>query len=75
KTYADRNAQLEREWRASFQSAVEQTKRILDAAQQQKYDQILKRQEAERASHEREQQNRRAADEQQRATSRPGADR
>jgi LTXXQ motif family protein len=74
KSYAEHNAQLERESRASFQSAVEQTKRILDPAQQQKYDQILKRQEAERASHEREQQNRRAADEQQRATSRPGAE-
>jgi Spy/CpxP family protein refolding chaperone len=60
RTYADRNAAMEREWRGKYQESVERTKDILTADQRKKYDEILKRQE-----------NRRADD---RATSRPGSD-
>lgn len=43
KAYADGMAQLEAEWRARFQRAVEQTRAILTPEQQAKYELILSR--------------------------------
>lgn len=79
RAHAERVAQIDGELRASWQGGVEETRKILTPEQQKKYDEFLKRREADRASgrdHDREQQNReqqnRRADE--RATSRPGAE-
>jgi len=70
KAYADRNAAMEKEWRASFQAAVERTKQILTPEQRRRYEELLRSREAERAAREHEQGRR--VDE--RATSRPGTD-
>lgn len=67
KTYTERSGALEREWRASFQSAIERTKAMLTSEQRTKYEEILKRHEAERKERE---QGRRSNDS---ATSRPAA--
>ncbi len=66
-TYTKRTDALQEEWRSSFQSAVEKTKQILTPEQRTKYEDLLKRQEAERSSRDRE-QGRKVDD---RATSRP----
>lgn len=60
KTYADRNAALEQAWRSNYQNSVAETKKILNPEQRKKYEEILKKQENRRAE--------------ERATSRPGAD-
>jgi hypothetical protein len=67
KAYADRNAALEKEMRASYEASVEKTKQILTPEQREKYEEILKKQAADRAARDRE-QGRRVED---RATSRP----
>src|SRR5258706_5224053 len=68
KTYAERNAAMDREWRNSYLAAVERTKQILTVEQRNKYEELLKNREAEHAARERE-TGRRVDD---RATSRPG---
>jgi Spy/CpxP family protein refolding chaperone len=68
KTYAERNAAMDREWRNSYLAAVERTKQILTSEQRNKYEELLKNREAEHAARERE-TGRRVDD---RATSRPG---
>jgi len=68
KTYADRNAAMEREWSNSYHAAVERTKQILTVEQRRKYDELLERHGPPHGSHEHE-TGRRVDD---RATSRPG---
>jgi Spy/CpxP family protein refolding chaperone len=77
RTHTERQAEIERELRASWQNGVEETRMILTPEQRTKYDEFLKRREADRAGgrdrdREQQQQNRRADE---RATSRPGAER
>jgi len=48
KNYTDQTAALEREWRGSFQTAVERTKEVLTPEQRVKYEEMLKRHESER---------------------------
>ena len=43
RAYADGNEQLERDMRANFESAVKQTKAMLDDEQRARYEQILER--------------------------------
>jgi uncharacterized membrane protein len=69
--YLDRQAEMEKEWRASFQTAVEKTKRILTPEQGRKYEDFLKKREAERGSRPEHDSNRRAEG---RATSRPASE-
>ena len=74
RVHAQHMTDLEKELRASWQKGVEETREILTAEQRVKYEEFLKRREAERASgggHDQQQQNRRA---EERATSRPGAE-
>ena len=54
KMYADRMSGMEKEWRASFTAAVEKTKQILTPEQRQKYEDLLKKQEAERIARDAE---------------------
>jgi Spy/CpxP family protein refolding chaperone len=68
KTYGERNAAMDREWRSSYLAAVERTKQILTVEQRNKYEELLKNREAEHAARERD-TGRRVDD---RATSRPG---
>jgi Spy/CpxP family protein refolding chaperone len=84
RVHAQHMADLEKELRASWQKGVEETRKILTPEQRVKYEEFLKRREAERASaggsgrdrgdhdQQQQQQNRRADE---RATSRPGAER
>jgi len=86
KAHAERMADLERELRASWQTGVEETRKILTPEQRTKYEDFLKRREADRATgrdrgerggdrdrdHDQQQEKNRRADE--RATSRPGAE-
>jgi hypothetical protein len=81
RVHAQHMTDLEHELRASWQKGVEETRKILTPEQRVKYEEFLKRREAERASaasgrdrgdHDQQQQNRRA---EERATSRPGAER
>jgi Spy/CpxP family protein refolding chaperone len=82
RAHAERLAQMDGELRASWQSGVEETRKILTPEQRKKYDEFLKRREADRASgrdHDREQQQQQNREQQnrradERATSRPGAD-
>lgn len=53
KTYSERSAALEEEWRASFRNAVERTKQILTPQQREKYEKIQQRWDAERGSRDR----------------------
>jgi Spy/CpxP family protein refolding chaperone len=74
RTHTERMADLDRELRASWQTGVEETRKILTPEQRKKYEDFLKRREADRAGgrdRDHEQQNRRADE---RATSRPGAE-
>jgi Spy/CpxP family protein refolding chaperone len=76
RAHTDRLAEIERELRASWQNGVEETRKILTPEQRTKYEDFLKRREADRAGgrdreREQQQQNRRADE---RATSRPGAE-
>jgi Spy/CpxP family protein refolding chaperone len=48
--YADRQAAMEREWRSSFQAAVEKTKAILAPDQAKRYEEFLKEREADRVA-------------------------
>ena len=70
KTYADRDAAINRQWWDSYQATVERTKQILTAEQRLKYEELLKNRQAAHAARERE-TGRRVDD---RATSRPGAE-
>lgn len=70
KTYADQQAAMDKEWKVSFEAAVEKTKQILNPDQRKKYEDMLKNREAERAARE-QNQGRRVED---RATSRPGSE-
>lgn len=70
KAYADRQAGLEKEMRAAYERAVEETKKILTPEQGRKYEETLKKREADRGAREHD-QGRRVED---RATSRPGTD-
>lgn len=54
KTYSDQTGALEREWRAAYAGAVAQTKAILSPQQRSKYEEILRRREAERTAREKE---------------------
>jgi Spy/CpxP family protein refolding chaperone len=54
KQYAERMAAMEKEWRASYAGAVERTKQILTDEQRQKYEELLKKQEADRAARDAE---------------------
>jgi Spy/CpxP family protein refolding chaperone len=84
RVHAQHMTDLEHELRASWQKGVEETRKILTPEQRVKYEEFLKRREAERASaggsgrdrgdhdQQQQQQNRRADE---RATSRPGAER
>jgi len=81
--HTDRLAEIERELRASWQTGVEETRKILTPEQRTKYEDFLKRREADRTGgrdrdreqqqqqQQQQQQNRRADE---RATSRPGAE-
>jgi len=60
KQYADRMTAMEQEWRASYAAAVDRTKQILTPEQRQKYEDLLKKQEADRAARDAE---RKAAEE------------
>jgi Spy/CpxP family protein refolding chaperone len=82
RAHAQHMTDLEHELRGSWQKGVEETRKILTPEQRVKYEDFLKRREAERAGgggrdrgdhdqQQQQQQNRRADD---RATSRPGAD-
>ena len=80
KAHADRLADVDRELRARWQTGVEETRKILTPDQRAKYEDFLRRREADRAAgggrdrdrdRDHQQQNRRADE---RATSRPGAD-
>ncbi len=53
KTQGDQLAALDNEWRSSFQSAVDQTKKILTEKQQAMYDELLQHHERERGFGER----------------------
>jgi Spy/CpxP family protein refolding chaperone len=81
RTHNERLAEVDRELRARWQTGVEETRKILTPEQRVKYEEFLKRREADRAtgggrgdreheSQQPQQQNRRADE---RATSRPGA--
>jgi Spy/CpxP family protein refolding chaperone len=63
--HAEKNAELEREMRESFQKAVEKTKQILSPEQAAKYEEFLKRHDRDR-EHGRRTENR--------AASRPGTE-
>ena len=65
KAYTDKQAALDKEMKSNFQAAVERTKQILTPAQRGKYEEILRKREAEALNRE---HNRRPED---RATSRP----
>lgn len=59
--YAESAAAMERESRASYQSAVDRTKAMLTPEQRAKYEEILARHESERGSRERHRGERGAA--------------
>jgi Spy/CpxP family protein refolding chaperone len=61
KQYAESSAAMERESRASYQSAVDQTKAMLTPEQRAKYEEILARHESERGSRDRHRGDRGAA--------------
>jgi Spy/CpxP family protein refolding chaperone len=46
--YSEKMRSLEREWRTSFETAVEQTRQILSREQREKYEKILDRHRSER---------------------------
>jgi Spy/CpxP family protein refolding chaperone len=80
KAHADHLADVDRELRARWQTGVEETRKILTPEQRTRYEDFLKRREADRAAgggrdrdRDHQQQQNRRADE--RATSRPGAER
>jgi len=62
KLYTERMAGMEKEWRASFAAAVEKTKQILTPEQRQKYEDLLKKQEAERVARDAEREKSREAE-------------
>jgi Spy/CpxP family protein refolding chaperone len=51
KDYAEQMAAMDREWRGSFQAAVERTKQILSPEQRAKYEELLQRHQREREGH------------------------
>ncbi len=50
--YAEQMDELEREWRASFQAAVERTRQILTPEQRARYDDLLQRRQRDREPHD-----------------------
>ncbi|HOW19020.1 MAG TPA: periplasmic heavy metal sensor [Phycisphaerae bacterium] len=74
KDYAEQVAAMDREWRGSFQAAVERTKQILSPEQRTKYEELLQRHQRERGPRERRHGEREGGPKADRAaTSRSGA--
>jgi len=70
KNYAEKNAAMDKEMRASYETAVEKTKEILGSEQLKKYEEFLKNHEPPKGPREHD-QGRRVED---RATSQPRSD-
>jgi Spy/CpxP family protein refolding chaperone len=72
KTYSEKTAAMEQQWRNAFQASVEKTKQILTPVQRARYDELLKRGTDRGPGGPREHDQGRRVDDH--ATSRPGTD-